>query len=106
VTIAQLVNEFVEEVEKNSPMRSSIRKTQLHLHYRTFVQAFGDELVSEITKEQIDSWLKPRARSDDRANLVSLFRFSVDHNYRDTNPAYSTPVQALKTSFLTSSKIP
>jgi hypothetical protein len=105
MTVAQLIQSFISEVDRNSPMKSSIHTTQLHLRYRVFSQAFGDEDVSDITQQQIDAWLKPQARSEQRSDLVKLFRFAISIGEITTNPAYS-PVQKLpRTGFLTSKVI-
>jgi hypothetical protein len=105
MTIRELTEAFIKESDVNTGITSSIKTTGIHLRYRTFLQAFGDEDVGTVTQEQISSWLKPQASSNHRKQLLELFRWAIERGLMTSNPAH-TPKEVLpKTGFLTTKTI-
>ena len=96
-TVEELVTEYQEEgfTENLRPKSIQDRATRL----KRFSDAYGDRLISQITRHDFDKWLNgehTRCKNGNPCSAVSkrhyftvtggLFNFSVDKGYIDENP--------------------
>jgi hypothetical protein len=106
MTVAQLVQEYVDEIYKNAVLKTPGQVSRLHIRFKRFVSSFGDHELASLTPEQITNWLKPLGGLTHRSQLVALFRHAIQRGYLDSNPAYAVPQKAPRTAFLTTRQIP
>lgn len=89
VSVRQLVEEYMREVESNG--RSAVHLRDLQGRYEAFCADFGDHQTRTLTDKAIKAWingrdLAPVSVNNFRSRLSSLFRFAVREGYMDTNP--------------------
>lgn len=87
-TVAEIVAEHIELLEKKNARPASIRDRRQNL--KTLVEQYGGELASTITTSQIDAWtmelpMQPTQAARWRA-VRALFNFAVERGYMDEPP--------------------
>jgi Site-specific recombinase XerD len=92
-TFAELVAEFLPAKEADG--LSAPYLTDLKCRLGQFSNSFGEKLVSEITCDEIDDWLRgldvsPVTRNNSRRVLRTAFSFALARNYCIDNPAAKT----------------
>jgi hypothetical protein len=103
--VSELIQEFVDEIDRNSVLHSPGQVTRLCLRFKPFLQAFGDRDIDGLTREEITNWLKPLSGDTHRSQLVSLFRHGIQRGYLSENPAFTPPQKPPRTGFLTTKAI-
>src|SRR4030095_16308122 len=85
----QLVKELLKAKEADGIGRRHLSDLEGRLGY--FVEHFNGKLVAEITKSDVDDWLRslnvgPQTRNHYRANVLQAYNFAVRHGYATSNP--------------------
>jgi len=93
VTVAQLADEVIEAKRKDG--RSAKYIYMLGFYFKGFSQDFGNRLISDISVEELDNWLRglpgsPKTRADYRANISVLFGYAAQRRMIDSNPVSHT----------------
>jgi integrase len=88
-TAEQLVKELLKAKEADGVGGRHLSDLEYRLAY--FAEEFDGKLVAEITRADIDDWLRslnvgPQTRNHYRANVLQAFNFAVRHGYAHTNP--------------------
>jgi integrase len=90
VTVAALVQQLIDAKKADGMSERYIQDLRSRLP--RFADAFGAQMVAEITTKQIDAWLRAlpvgaTTRNNFRRVLVTLFSYAVKHDYASNNPA-------------------
>jgi hypothetical protein len=91
LTIGRAAQVYLEKLEAKNPRTARDTRGRLNLH---FLNKFGDELVTSLTKSKLEGWLNSMAlksstreavrRSKDTANRVlSMVKALLNHALRD-----------------------
>src|SRR5271169_832153 len=91
LTVRRAAESYLEKLEAKNPRTARDTRGRLNLH---FLNKFGDELVSNLTKSKLEGWLNSMAfrsadreavrRSKDTANRVlSMVKALLNHALRD-----------------------
>jgi integrase len=93
VTVSQLAGEVIEAKRRDGMSASYL--TDLRCRLRRFCHDFGTRLISGITVEELDNWLRdlegsPKSRANSRTNVSVMFGYAVKRRMLDFNPVLNT----------------